>query len=93
MAHTSRQQKEILLMEDNPADVTLLQQAVLEYGKLAWRIYRVADGEAALAFLRHEGGYAGMPLGSGQVFLTVEGSDCHKRCQANTSPKWRRAPS
>jgi len=24
----------------------------------------------------------GPPLGSGQVFLTVEGSDCHKRCQA-----------
>jgi hypothetical protein len=25
---------------------------------------------------------AAPPLGSGQVFLTVEGSDCHKRCQA-----------
>jgi hypothetical protein len=24
----------------------------------------------------------GLTLGSGQVFLTVEGSDCHKRCQA-----------
>jgi CheY-like chemotaxis protein len=52
MAHPARQQKEILLVEDNPADVTLLQHAVLEYGKLAWRIYRVADGVAALAFLR-----------------------------------------
>ena len=51
----------ILLVEDNPADVTLLQQAVLEYGKLAWRIYQVADGEAALAFLRQDGVYTGMP--------------------------------
>jgi len=61
MANSSRQQKEILLVEDNPADMTLLQQAVLEYGKLSWRIYRVSDGEAALAFLRHDGAYEGMP--------------------------------
>jgi CheY-like chemotaxis protein len=61
MAHSARPQKDILLVEDNPADVTMFQHAVLEYGKLAWRIYRVADGEAALAFLRHEGVYAGMP--------------------------------
>jgi CheY-like chemotaxis protein len=61
MAHSSRQQKDILLVEDNPADVTLLQHAVLEYGKLSWRIYRVTDGEAALAFLRQDGVYTGMP--------------------------------
>jgi len=54
-------QKHILLAEDNPGDVQLLQYAVLTYGRLSWCIYRVADGEAALAFLRQEGVYAGMP--------------------------------
>ena len=57
----SDSQKDILLVEDNSADVTLLQHAVLEYGKLPWRMYRVHDGEAALAFLRQEGLYADMP--------------------------------
>jgi two-component system, chemotaxis family, response regulator Rcp1 len=53
--------KDILFVEDNSADVTLLQHAVLEYGKLPWRIYRVRDGQAALAFLRQEGLFADMP--------------------------------
>jgi chemotaxis family two-component system response regulator Rcp1 len=61
MVDSSNQQKDVLLVDDNPADVTLLQHAVLQYGKLAWRIYRVIDGEAALAFLRQEGMFAGMP--------------------------------
>jgi two-component system response regulator len=54
-------QQDILLVEDNSADVLLLQHAVLKYGQPHWRLYRVADGEAALAFLRQEGMYAGMP--------------------------------
>jgi CheY-like chemotaxis protein len=54
-------QKTILLADDNPADVHLLQHAVLEHGKLPWRIYRVHDGEAALAFLQQHGVYADMP--------------------------------
>ena len=53
--------KEILVVEDNNGDVHLLQHAFLQYGRLLWRLYRVADGEAALAFLRREGVYATMP--------------------------------
>ena len=61
MADSSTQQRDILLVEDNPVDVDMLQQAFLKYGKLSWRIYRVADGEDALTFLRQDGPYAGMP--------------------------------
>jgi CheY-like chemotaxis protein len=61
MADSATQQKDILLAEDNPADVHMLQHAFLQYRKRAWRIYRVSDGEAALAFLRQDGLYADMP--------------------------------
>ena len=47
---------EILLVEDNPGDVRLTQEAFKE-GKLANRLHAVHDGEAALAFLRREGPY------------------------------------
>ena len=67
-------QKDILLAEDNPADVTLLQHAVLEHGKLPWRIYRVRDGKAALAFLRQEGLFADMPCPA-LVILDIRLSD------------------
>jgi len=54
-------QKEILLAEDNPADVSFLHQAFRRYGHLPCRIHSVRDGEAAVAFLRQQGIYAGMP--------------------------------
>jgi CheY-like chemotaxis protein len=54
-------QKTILLADDNPADVHLLQHAVLKYGTRPWRIYRVHDGEAAVAFLQQYEVYADMP--------------------------------
>jgi len=54
-------QKTILLAEDNPADVHILQQVVLAHGQLPWRLYRVHDGEAAVAFLQQQGVYADMP--------------------------------
>jgi CheY-like chemotaxis protein len=57
----SDQPRDILLAEDNPADVSLLRTAFREYGRLACRIYSVRDGETALAFLRQQGGYAGLP--------------------------------
>jgi two-component system, chemotaxis family, response regulator Rcp1 len=55
------QPRDILLAEDNPADVNLLRTAFREYGRLPWRIYSVRDGEAALAFLQQQGVYVGMP--------------------------------
>lgn len=46
----------ILLVEDNPGDVFLTQEAFRE-GKLAHTLSIAEDGEEALAFLRKEGVY------------------------------------
>jgi CheY-like chemotaxis protein len=51
---------EILLVEDNPGDVRLTREA-LKTGKVWSELHVVADGEAALAFLRHEGDHANAP--------------------------------
>lgn len=48
---------EILLVEDNPADVRLAQE-VLRESKLINRLRAVTDGEQAMAFLRRQGDYA-----------------------------------
>ena len=51
---------EILLVEDNPGDADLAREALAD-SKLRNTLHVVADGEAAMAFLRHEGQYAGTP--------------------------------
>jgi chemotaxis family two-component system response regulator Rcp1 len=51
---------EILLVEDNPGDVRLTEEA-LKDGKVSNRLNVVGDGVEALAFLRQEGKYAGAP--------------------------------
>ena len=48
---------EILLVEDNPADVRLTREALRE-GKVRNNLSVAADGVEALAFLRREGSYA-----------------------------------
>jgi chemotaxis family two-component system response regulator Rcp1 len=48
---------EILLVEDNPADVRLTRE-VLENGDGSTRLRVVRDGEEAMAFLRREGEFA-----------------------------------
>ncbi|MCF7855707.1 MAG: response regulator [Candidatus Pacebacteria bacterium] len=48
---------EILLVEDNPADVRLTQEALKE-GKVHNRLHVVGDGEEAMDFLRRRGEYA-----------------------------------
>jgi chemotaxis family two-component system response regulator Rcp1 len=48
---------ELLLVEDNAADVRLLQEALKEL-KMPTQLSTVADGLEALAFLRREGRYA-----------------------------------
>ncbi len=50
----------ILLVEDNPGDVRLVQEA-LKDGKMCNHLSVVRDGEAALAFLRRQGPYADEP--------------------------------
>ncbi len=51
---------EILLVEDNPGDVDLAREG-LEQGKVRNNLYVAGDGEEALAFLRRQGPYAGVP--------------------------------
>lgn len=52
---------EILLVEDNPGDVRLIEE-VLKDGKVRNNMHVVADGVEAMAFLRREGEYAGLSL-------------------------------
>ena len=51
---------EILLVEDNPGDARLVQEAFKE-GRLLNRVHVVEDGMDALAFLRQHGEYAHAP--------------------------------
>jgi two-component system, chemotaxis family, response regulator Rcp1 len=54
------QEVEILLVEDNPGDVRLTQEALKE-GKVLNNLSVVEDGVEAMAFLRQEGKYVGAP--------------------------------
>lgn len=51
---------EILLVDDSATDVLLAREA-LESAKLSNNLHVVKDGVEAMAFLRREGKYAGMP--------------------------------
>ncbi|MGH7961592.1 MAG: response regulator [Candidatus Binatia bacterium] len=53
---TKRSPVEILLVEDNPGDVRLTQEALKE-GKICNNLHIVEDGEEAMSFLRQEGQY------------------------------------
>ena len=48
---------EILLVEDNPGDVRLTQEALKE-GKIINNLHMAKDGVEAISFLRREGEYA-----------------------------------
>ncbi len=51
---------EILLVEDNPGDVRLTEEAMRE-AKMRNRLHVVEDGVEAMAFLRREGRFADAP--------------------------------
>lgn len=51
---------DILLVEDNPGDVRLAQEALKE-SKMRNKLFVVDDGVEAMAFLRQQGKYAGAP--------------------------------
>jgi chemotaxis family two-component system response regulator Rcp1 len=55
---TVRQPTRILLVEDNPGDVDLTLKALRD-GKIQNHISVVADGEAAMEYLRRQGPHAG----------------------------------
>ncbi len=51
---------DILLVEDNPGDVRLAQEALKE-SKIRNKLFVAEDGVEAIAFLRRQGKYADMP--------------------------------
>jgi CheY-like chemotaxis protein len=51
---------EILLVEDNPGDVRLAEEALID-ARMANNLRVVSDGVAALAYLRREGPYENAP--------------------------------
>ena len=51
---------EVLLVEDNPGDIRLLQEAFKE-GEVSSHLNITRDGEQALAYLRREGPYSKSP--------------------------------
>jgi two-component system, chemotaxis family, response regulator Rcp1 len=52
---------EILLVEDNPADIRLAKETLKDY-KMQNTLHVVQDGDAALAYVRREGEYANARL-------------------------------
>jgi CheY-like chemotaxis protein len=56
----AKRQIELLLVEDNPADVKLLQRC-LRHVTVPYHLSVVSDGEAALAFLEHQAPYTLAP--------------------------------
>ena len=56
----SKKTREILLVEDNPGDVRLLQEVIQECC-LVINLHVVRDGSEALNFLRHSAGYERAP--------------------------------
>jgi CheY-like chemotaxis protein len=51
---------EVLLVEDDPGDVLMTQEAFADY-KIANRLTVVTNGEDAVAYMRKQGRYAGVP--------------------------------
>lgn len=51
---------QILLIEDNPADIELTRQCFLE-SRIANELHATSNGESALAFLRRQGNFASAP--------------------------------
>ena len=60
VAHSNRRAIEILLVEDNPGDVRLTREALVE-SKLRNTLWVAGDGVDAMAFLRKEGAYRHAP--------------------------------
>jgi CheY-like chemotaxis protein len=56
----SEKRIEILLVEDNPADIRLTTEIIMD-AKLCNTLHVAKDGIEAMQFLRQEGAFAGMP--------------------------------
>ncbi len=60
MDESSGKAIDILLVEDNPGDVRLAQEALKE-SKIRNKLFVVDDGTEAMAFLRRQGKYVNVP--------------------------------
>ncbi len=60
MVENSMKVVDILLVEDNPGDVRLAQEALKE-SKVRNKLFVVEDGVEAMSFLRRQGKYADVP--------------------------------
>jgi CheY-like chemotaxis protein len=56
--HKSARLMEILIVEDNPADIRFMSE-IFKEGRLANRVTAMRDGDSALRYLRGEGEFAG----------------------------------
>ncbi len=57
---TAELNRDVLLVEDNPGDARLVEEAFRESGDPG-RLHHVVDGVAAMEFLRRDGGYENAP--------------------------------
>ena len=88
--HSAEKPVELLLIEDNPGDVRLTREGLID-NKVRNKLNVAVDGEDALAYLRKEGKYAGattpdlilldlnMPRKSGFEVLEEIRADPHLR--------------
>ena len=84
---------EILLVEDNPADVRLTQEAFKE-GKVRNNLNVASNGEEALAFLRRKGQFAKAPRPDVILLdLNLPRKDGHEvLAEIKTDPSLKRIP-
>lgn len=84
---------EILLVEDNPADARLTQEALRAAG-IAGNLRHLRRGDDALAYLRHEGGHAQAPRPALILLdLNLPGRSGHEvLAEIKTDPALRRIP-
>jgi two-component system, chemotaxis family, response regulator Rcp1 len=84
---------EILLVEDNPADVRLTREA-LRQGKFKNNLHAVPDGQSAMEFLRRQGAFRESPTPD-LIFLDLNlpGMDGREVLeQIKVDPELRRIP-
>lgn len=84
---------EILLVEDNPGDVRLTQEALRD-GKILNNLNVVTDGVQAMAFLNREGEYANAPRPELILLdLNLPKKDGREvLAEIKSRPDWKRIP-
>jgi two-component system, chemotaxis family, response regulator Rcp1 len=84
---------DILLVEDNPADVRLTIEALRD-GKVRNRLHVAKDGIDALAFLQNQGRFAEAPLPDLILLdLNLPRKDGREvLAEVKAHPEWRRIP-